>query len=315
MKNPILKSNSAIAALASILLVSLSAHAAVVTWDNGSTDGDWDTPENWDPTGIPAANDKVIINNGDSVSKTGSVFFNDIIGTSDDGLSLTNGTLTISGDFTSFTGGGSSSSVNSQIGVDGGATTATLNIDGTLNIGNTNNTSSSSASMSIFGGSLVSTNIFQGRLSPSTSGHATGGWTINVLGGSLSAATFDWANTTNLDPDPIGRVIIGSTGTAVGGTLSVTEMSDDWTDRAGQYVLFNDALGSLTFGKTNYSNIADVQNLITNDFIRKDGSILDDFGITDNGSTWTVSIIPEPSTYAMLLGALVLPILFLRRKR
>ncbi len=81
----------------------------------------------------------------------------------------------------------------------------------------------------------------------------------------------------------------------------------DWTDRASHYVLFNDTLGSLTFGKTNWEDLADVESLIAGDFIRKDGGITDDFVIRDNGSTWNVSFtpIPEPGTAALSLLAFV----------
>ncbi|WP_269536906.1 PEP-CTERM sorting domain-containing protein [Cerasicoccus fimbriatus] len=304
----------AIAGAACLLIGTLSAPAAVVVW-NGSISDDWSTADNWSPSGVPGSSDQAVINNGDSVNQNGSITLNDVNGTSDDGLQLTSGTLYVTGDFTSFTSGGSNSSPINNVGVDGGATTASLTVDGTLSIGNTKNTSGSASSLNIFSGSSVVTNIFQGRHAGSSSSDNTGGWNLNVTGGSMFASTFSWSTVAASDPDPRGVITLGSTSSAEGGSLTVTTMSADWDDRSNQYVLFNDELGSLTFGKTNYENIADVENLLFNDFIRKDASITNPFEVTDNGDSWTVSIVPEPSTYALIFGGLVLPLLALRRRR
>tara|TARA_R100000027_G_scaffold61057_1_gene52181 strand:+ start:14601 stop:15548 length:948 start_codon:yes stop_codon:yes gene_type:complete len=296
-------------------LLPITAQATIYTWDNDSTDGDWDTAVNWDPASVPGEQDQAIIDNGDTVSKTGDLILRDKKETLDDGLRLLDGTLSVSGNFTTTTQGGSGSSIKSDLGVSGGATTGTFDVGGTLRIGNTNSGSSSVASLNIFEGSLVSVGTFQGDISPSTSGSATGGWKVNVLGGTLTADLFDWGDhSSSTDPDPTANLILGSTDSDIGGTVIIGVMSADWTMRAGQYALFNDTLASLTFGKTNYATITDVEYLIDNDFIRMDDSITQSFTITDNGSSWTVAI-PEPSSYSLLIGLIALPIVLVRRRK
>ncbi|BDS06543.1 hypothetical protein NT6N_15830 [Oceaniferula spumae] len=47
-----------------------AAQAAVVIWDNDSSNNSWQTATNWDPDGVPAFNDDITIGNGDAVTHT-----------------------------------------------------------------------------------------------------------------------------------------------------------------------------------------------------------------------------------------------------
>ena len=297
-------------AFLALLATKGKVSAAVVTWDGSASDGLWDTGANWDSNSAPGTTDQVIIQNGDTVTRASSISLNDLTGTTNDGLDLRHGTLNITGGFTSTTNGGTSSSPDSNFGVSGGATVGTLTMTGTLTLGNLNASSGSSASFNIFTGSSVSANAFAGD---HTSGTGVGGYSINVYGGGFNITnTFDWSDIASDGSANIGRIVIGSTTSAVGGTVMVGTMNNDWDDDGNRYVLFNDSLGSLTFGKTNWTNLADVQALIAGNSIRKDVSITNSFLITDTGTSWTVTIIPEPET--ALLGGLGV-LLLLRRRR
>ncbi|WFB36274.1 PEP-CTERM sorting domain-containing protein [Kiritimatiellota bacterium B12222] len=296
------------------ILLAANAPAAINTWNNSSADGNWDTAANWSD-GVPSSSDQAIIDNGDLVTKTGDLTLGNLRDSNEDGLRLTNGTLNVSGNYTSYTSWGGSGAIINDLGLSSGATTGTLNIGGTFNLGNTDSSSGNVATFNIYSGSSLSANAFQGK--QGAGGNAgSGGWAFNISGGSLNIIdTFDFSTLTTPDSsNPAGQLILGTTGTASGGTVTVGTMSDDWA-RDGQYVLFNDNLASLTFGKTNYSDLANVQTLIDNNYIRKDASVTDGFNIADNGSTWTVSIIPEPSTFILMLGGLLAMAVPLRRRK
>ena len=52
----------------SAVLLSVVANAAVVTWDGGGTDNNWQTAANWSTDTLPAGNDTVQINSDDTVN-------------------------------------------------------------------------------------------------------------------------------------------------------------------------------------------------------------------------------------------------------
>jgi hypothetical protein len=301
---------------AAVLAAPMISSAAVSTW-NGSTDSDWDIASNWD-NGVPTSSYQAVISNGNTVTKTGDISLNDVASSTEDGLQLTSGVLNVTGNLTSTSAGGADSSINNNLGVSDGSTTGTLAISGTLTLGTTNTTTSAVSSFNIYTGSSLTADAFQGRQGYYGSA-GTGGWALNVLGGTVNFTTFDFSTLSSVDSsNPTGILTIGTTGTASGGTVNIGTMSDDWA-REGQYVLFNDILGSLTFGKTNYENIADVEALIDGDYIRMDSGITTyDFSIADNGSSWTVTLgaaIPEPSSFAALAGVMALGAVMVRRRR
>ena len=56
------------ACIASAGALTMTGYSATVTWDAGGSDGIWQTAGNWDSDTVPATNDDVIINNGDTVT-------------------------------------------------------------------------------------------------------------------------------------------------------------------------------------------------------------------------------------------------------
>lgn len=312
MNTPTLATRLAFAS--AFILLAGSASAAVITWDNDSTDGNWDTETNWDTDGVPSDTDQVIISNGDTVTKTGDLTLNNN-STVDDGLQLTNGTLTVTGSFSntvpSYT---TNANMVSQLGVSGGASTGTLTVGETYTLGYKTSGSTRYATLDIFEGSSLTAADFVGRQVAYGTVTQNGGWKLNVLGGSVTITdTFAFTDGSE-SGNGRGIFTIGSTGTATGGTVNIATMSDDWDNLTNNYVLFNDVLGSLTFGKTNYENIADVQALIDGDHIQKDAGIANNFSIVDNGTSWTVAV-PEPSTFSALAGLMALGAVMVRRRR
>jgi hypothetical protein len=57
--------------LTALAISAITAQAATVTWDAGGGDGTWTNGLNWDTGSKPAANDTVIISNGDTVDVGG----------------------------------------------------------------------------------------------------------------------------------------------------------------------------------------------------------------------------------------------------
>jgi hypothetical protein len=149
----------------------------------------------------------------------------------------------------------------------------------------------------------VTANTFQG-LVPST---LTGGYSVLLDGGEFNiTTTFNWKNQT-FSGTPTGNFTLSNNG-----TMTIGEMRSDWTDYSGFYVNFADVTGSLTFGKTNWTTLALVEGLISNNHIRKD--VAQAFQITDNDTSWTVTVVPEPSTWALLVGSLTALVLLRRRR-
>ena len=65
MKLQLLKRNFKL--FASVLFFALTigiAQGQTKTWDNAGSGTNWNTPENWNPYGVPTATDDVIIPNG-----------------------------------------------------------------------------------------------------------------------------------------------------------------------------------------------------------------------------------------------------------
>src|ERR1035438_8328390 len=105
MRHPTLTYRAVVAtATALLFLARMSAHSAIVDWTN-SVSGGWDTAANWDPNGVPGANDTAVITNAgvtvslNSATTVGAV----VLGTNASGtvtLSLNNQTLALNGPLT-----------------------------------------------------------------------------------------------------------------------------------------------------------------------------------------------------------------------
>src|ERR1017187_2896942 len=105
MKHPIIDYPAVVASAAALLFVaSFSVGAATINWTN-TTSGGWNAPTNWNPNGVPGANDTAIITNaGVTVSLNGATTAGAIIlGTNGAGtvaLLLAGQTLSLNGPLT-----------------------------------------------------------------------------------------------------------------------------------------------------------------------------------------------------------------------
>ncbi len=189
---------------------------------------------------------------------------------------------------------------------------SSLNVN-LLTTGSSNWTPATSSTTWSIGGSVQAAN-FNGLLGNFFPAQASGGYFINLDGGSLTVAgTFNW-DSNGIDEENLanGRINLSN-----GGTISAGTMTANWSESANTYIDFLDGTGSVTFGKTNFDTIVDVQALIDNGQIRLNGAISPtEFQINDGGSVWEItSTIPEPSNVAFAFGALVaLSITFRRRQ-
>ncbi len=131
---------------------------------------------------IPAGDDRVVITNGDTVTSTSNVDFNEA--DSANGLNLNGGsTLIVNGSVTSVSNGGSGSTIVNNIGTS--TTIGTLTITGILSAGNSGVSSGSSSNFNIFAGSSLSAGSFVGVHGSGTNASA-GGWTLGITGGDFT---------------------------------------------------------------------------------------------------------------------------------
>src|SRR5690606_15667113 len=105
--------------------------------------------------------------------------------------------------------------------------------------------------------------VFGGyKTTNATSATSIGGFILNIDGGSLEVGgNFKWNRNNSGNPNSIGRINITN-----GGTVAVGTMLPNWTGSAGNYVNFEDATGSLTFGYGNWETENAVRNLIADGF-------------------------------------------------
>lgn len=301
-------------ALGSLFLAGGEVRAQVVNYDwTGATDNDWATRTNWNPDpgataiGTSAATRfyRVTINGNVAVTRTGDVaFYNS--GTAPSGTDVTATAMTLSGGADLAISGNlriTSSSGNYVRNASIGSGSV-LDISGSLSAGAQNATGSDST-WSIAG--TVNAGSFLGFKSTSTTEANDGGFVLNIAAGALNVTNgFDWRNNTS----NINLATVGHINLTLGGTVSVGSFTN-WNTSNENIVNFADNTGSLTFGKTGYA-LADVQDLIDNDFIRK-GLGEGVFNIQDGGANWIVTVVPEPTTAALcLFGPLAL---LLRRQR
>lgn len=145
----------------------------------------------------------------------------------------------------------------------------------------------------------------------------TGGYILNLNGGRMEVGTFDWRTDQGMGAHGNETIASGSSiSTAIvnlseGGILIADTMTANWIDSSNAFVNFVDGSGSLTFGKTNFSQSSDVQSLIDGNYIRKTtGGV---FNIADNGATWTVTVVPEPASVMAVMACVTLGLVASRR--
>lgn len=279
-------------------LLSISVQAQVIehVW-SASGDGRWEEAANWTPAptlGVIGSNaatalDRVTIQGPQTVTRRGSVAF---VGLDKEGskigelvaVNLGGGaTLNIQGDLRVLSASGSPRTIRRNVRIDSGST---LNVRGGITTGVQN----SSGLVSVWDiQGAVNAASFSGHQSTNTNGapRLNGGYLLKVNGGSLTiTGEFDWrlASAQSERKDLVGQIQISS-----GGTVSVGVMNPEWTFSSQHYVVFTDATGSLTFGKTHWPTESDVSGLIERGFIRKDRTVRGDFVITNLGDSWKIT--------------------------
>ena len=275
-----------------ITLITASLSAG--TWDNNGGVGDYDigNSDNWSDDVLP---DNVgnggIINNGDTVTlgarqdmngrnytvSGGSKIYSvgDFPDTTNDGLRWGDSVLTLNGGHLEV-----DSTETSYLGR-GGAVTMHMN---------------AGASMS-FGGT-----VYMGYDSAVVVNQAAGSM---LVAGTL---TLQWPY--NIDPS--GNVYNLGGGTVTAGSLTVNDENDDDSN------FFNFTTGS-TGSLTITQALFDFETMIDAGEIRINGlAVASDSGAfkyTDGTGLRTLSLIPEPSSYALMAGFLALASIMIRRRR
>ncbi len=283
-------------AVAAVAIVSSPAFAAPLThtWIGGST-GNWATDTNWSGNTVPGiagtegGKDAVIISgSGVSVTNTGNIEFSGADAAKNGtfiAFSLLDGAkLDNTGNFSVYGSSGSGGTFrNAVIGAG-----SRLIVSGTLSVGISNNGAQTS-NWTING--EVTANQMRGYRGAS----ATGGFILNIDAGRLTMNGFNWGN---------GTAGLGTINISNGGTVDFGIMSTNWLSSTRHTINFLDGTGSITFAHENWATQQAVENLIANGQILSAGSLASPgfFNIIDNGSSWTVTAIPEPST-AALVGA------------
>lgn len=253
-----------------------------------------------DPSGVPGGSDTIVISNA-AVNSTVQILLSATHNPADEGsyttFSLTNGAIfQTSSAFrlrsvqdttrNMFIGAGSSFITTGagnafQIGSNHSKIT-TVTVQGTLQTGN-------------MIGEQLPTPTFEG---------SPGGYIFDVDGGSLSFTSTNFHFQGARHNESIGQFRISN-----GGFVSLGTITDRKIENSSNfYIDFVDGTGSLEFSSTGYSTLAAVEGLIDGGQIRFGGSIVDSsfFSINSLDDSWQIGVIPEPSTYALMAGLVML---------
>ncbi|MGE9294980.1 MAG: PEP-CTERM sorting domain-containing protein [Puniceicoccales bacterium] len=320
------------------------ATAAPFDW-TGNTNTDWSTASNWDPTNVPNLTgiDNAFVSgttvynaaNGDFIISTGSTLTIQNGGN----WSQTNGIAWIKmqgGTLTIESGGIFDTGTAQNLERPGGGT---FNVSGTFNI----NTSfafgiGTNQTLNLTGGDLT---VATGDFIVSDNGvfNMTGGSAIFpnhvIINADTSTLSFGGGTTTitnELKPNA------GLNGASIGGgaTVNATLISFDGGDTNsldvadGRLNISNGTSfnGIFTAGGDDYVNLTTISSEVFIDNLTEGGSItllsdgrlrfndaIGNIVATPLGDGYLFTAIPEPSTYALLFGAMTLSVLVLRRRK
>ena len=308
--------------LCGVLLCSTLApsvgQAAVVNyqWSSDSS-GAWETAGNWTPapgavigTSTATRYDRVTIDKNVVVTRTGNIDFYDKgsggtkAGTFN-ALALSNGaSLVVSGSLRVSSVSGAPDAAVRNVLIDTGSS---LNVGGRITTG-IQNSSASNSTWSVKG--TVEADSFLGQKTTSTT--FSGGFILNIDAGSFTITnTFDWGiPATGTNTGTLGQINLSNNGTFTVGSIANWATSTS----SANYVKFLDDSGVFTFGYSTLETLQEVEQFISDGYITKSNDVMGYFHIVDTGSSWQVSVIPEPSTYALLAFG-VGSAIFFRRKR
>ena len=332
MKNTPKQLLTASALLAGLVGFSSITQAADIDWDNGGATGLWSTNTNWVGDTLPGAADTARIGHPfgtnpatvDHATGTHTVATLEVgkgFGSAGTGtLDVTGGTLNT----TNLTVGQYNSSVGS-INVDGGA----LVITNDANLGDTAN-----GTLSLSNGSVSFTDTAQ--LAFVQFGFGAGTGTIDISGGAWSGGRFNMGNggtsvfnlsnstatfnaygfqtggagtqTFDLTTDANGITQLNTTVFTLGGTSDILNID------LSNYNIANGT--SLTLVDAEFSNIAAMGTFDSVNIFGGTGTL----NYTNDGSGAIITldgitVVPEPSTYALLGGCFALSAVMLRRRQ
>lgn len=305
------------------LLASASySQAAEYVWTGAAGDGIWETAANWAGNAVPPNGNQIVINGNYSVKQTGSLNLTSALTPATNpvyGFILAGGatydnrsgqdTFDGANPGSSFRIAGMPSVTNNAL-IDTGSTLLTdrfwLGNNPKADVTPQANRSNKVSTTTIKG-TVIAVRDFVGYR-PQWSEATEGGYILHLDGGSFITPVFSFGYSGSMGNSNLTAHVLISNG----GYLDMGNVAANWTDSAVQYIDFLDTTGTLVFNKTGaWSNTSGVQALIDEGYIRASGG--GNFNIVDNGSSWLISI-PEPSTYALLIGGALLGLVLARRR-
>lgn len=309
MKNSLSFSVATLLAVVGTSALALNASAATFNFTNGGGDNAYLNSANWSGGSVPdtANGDTAVINNGSPVNYVAGP---DLTLANGGQLQITNGswTQTVGPAYIQLSGNGS-------ILVNGGTFNQGTSSSNPFNVTGSGNAFTVSSGVANIASSF---NLNRGLT------YLQSGGVVNVNG-----AETDFNSTTNtlaggiLNTALITGVNSGTFGARFdisGGTLNLSGSAYNGIYSGGLTQYINFTLGST--GVINWTNgtttVSDVQNFVTAGVIEYNSGgygNLSDFSITSNAGVVTLALaVPEPTTYACLLGGLGAATVLYRRR-